>query len=138
MNSPYTRQNIKNKHDACIRTSFGQCFKTNQRASVHVWRKIEHVRPPQTPKCLSYELLLHTLNSIDVCVIERHKETIKGLKSIRVPKLTRQPLHNPLSTVTSIYPEKDILLSIITPKSLVESTRSPTQHVQKFNRMTQS
>jgi hypothetical protein len=43
-----TRQNIKNKHDACISTLFDQCLETNQRASVHVWRKIAHVRLPQT------------------------------------------------------------------------------------------
>jgi hypothetical protein len=57
----FTRQNIKNKHDACISTPFGQCLETNQRTSVHVWRKIEHVRPPQTTQCIPYELLLHTL-----------------------------------------------------------------------------
>jgi hypothetical protein len=66
-----TRQNIKNKHDACISTPFGQCHETNQRASVHVWRKIAHVRPPQTTQCIPYELPLHTLNSIDVRTIER-------------------------------------------------------------------
>jgi hypothetical protein len=84
-----TRQNIKNKHDACIGTSFGQCLETNRRASVHVWRKIDHVRPPHTTQCIPNELLLHTLNYIDVCAIERqptgvfkflaHKGNIKGL-----------------------------------------------------------
>jgi hypothetical protein len=99
-----TRQNIKNKHDACIGTSFGQCFETNQRASVHVWKKIAHVRPLQTTQCIPYKLSLHTLNSIDVCAIERPSHTTdvfkfrshKGkIKGIRVPKLTRQLLHKP-------------------------------------------
>jgi hypothetical protein len=68
------------------------------RASVLVWRKIEHVRPSQTTQCIPYELLLHTLYSIDVYAIERpphttgvfklrvHKDNIKGLESIRVRK----------------------------------------------------
>jgi hypothetical protein len=48
---------------------------------------------------------------------------------MKVPKLTWQPFTNlsiakTLPTVTSICPAKDILLSIITPKSLIESTRS--------------
>jgi hypothetical protein len=70
-----TRQNIKNKHEACISTSFSRCLETNQRASVHVWRKIDQVRPPQTTKCILYELLLQTLNSIDVWAIERPPHT---------------------------------------------------------------
>jgi hypothetical protein len=102
-----TRQKCKNKQDACINTSFGMSLETNQRASVHVWRKIEHVRPPQTTQWIPHELLLHTLNSIDVRAIEKpphttgvfkfraYKGNIKGLKSIRVPKLTKRPLHKP-------------------------------------------
>jgi hypothetical protein len=54
-----TRQNIKITHDACIGTSFGQCLKANQRTSVHVWRKIAHVRPPQTTQCIPYKLPLN-------------------------------------------------------------------------------
>jgi hypothetical protein len=73
-------KNIKNKHDVCIGTSFCQCLETNQRASVHVWRKIEHVRPPQTTQCIPYELLLRVLNSIDVCAIERPPYTTGVLK----------------------------------------------------------
>jgi hypothetical protein len=114
------------------------------RVSFHVWIKIKHVRPPKPRN----ELLLHRLNSIDLCAIESpphttgvckfraHKRNIKGLKSIRVPNLTRQPLHKPqhriakvFPTVTSIYPVKDILLSI---------KDDTTQHLRKFNRMTQS
>jgi hypothetical protein len=122
-----TRQNIKN--DACL--------ETNQRASVHVWKKIEHVRPPQTTQCIPYERLLHTLNSVDVCAIERQPHTtgvfkfqaqkgnMKSLKRIRAPKLTRQPFHKPKNCQSpSICLVKDTLLSIITPKSLIESTRT--------------
>jgi hypothetical protein len=88
-----------------ISTSFGQCLEMNQRESVHVWRKIEHVRAPQTMQCIPYELLLYLLNTINVCAIKRppnttdvfkflaHKGNKEGPKSIMVPKITRQPLH---------------------------------------------
>jgi hypothetical protein len=87
-----------------VSTSFGQCLETNQRASVHVWRKIARDRLLQTTQCIPYQLPLHTLNSIDICAIERPPHTtgvfkfqgnIKGLKSIGVPKLTRKPLQKP-------------------------------------------
>jgi hypothetical protein len=63
--------------------------------------------PSMSTQFIPYELLLHTLNSINVCATEKpshttgvfkfrvHKGNIKGLKSIRAPKLTRQPLHKP-------------------------------------------
>jgi hypothetical protein len=100
-----TRRNVKNKHDVCINTYFSQSLKTYQRASLLVWRKIEHVCPPQTTECIPYEHFIHTLNPIDVCAIERSPHTtgvfkfrackgnIKGLKSIRVPKKPFQPWH---------------------------------------------
>jgi hypothetical protein len=78
-----------------------------------------------------------------VCAIERpphttgvfkflaHKGNINGLKSVRVLNLHDNLFTNPsiakaLPTVTSICPcpVKDNLLSIITPKSLIASTRS--------------
>jgi hypothetical protein len=89
---------------------FGQRLETNQRASVHVWRKIEHVRPPQTTQCIPYELLLHTLNSIGVCAIERPPHTTS------VFKFLAQKVHS--------YSKK--------------IKNDTTQHVRKLNRMTQS
>jgi hypothetical protein len=118
-----TRQNFKNKHDdACISTSFGQCLETNQCPSVYVCKKSAHVRPPQTAQCIytlrtSFAHPLHRLIFIDEWAIERpphiteifkfqaHKWNINGLKSIKVPKLTRQTLPT-------------------TSKRLIESTRS--------------
>jgi hypothetical protein len=77
-----------------------------------------------------------------VCAIERpphttgvfkfqaQKGNMKSLKRIRGPLnshdnlFTNPSIAKALPTVTSISPVKDTLLSIITPKSLIESTRT--------------
>jgi hypothetical protein len=130
-----TRQNIKNKQDACISTSFGQCLEENQRASVHVWRKIAHVSPSQTTQCIPDELPLHTLNSIDVCAIERlphttgvfkfwvHKGSIKGhtTTSSQTPALPK-PFH------------QYVICPVLLPSQHDQEWYHPTW---KFNKMTQ-
>jgi hypothetical protein len=136
MNSPVTRQNIKNKHDACISTSFGQCLKTNKRAFVHVWRKIAHVRPPQITQRIPYEHSLHTLNSIDVCAIENpphstgvfkfwaQKGNIEGhtTTSSQTPALPKSPSNRNINMPS----KRHLVVHYYSQglKSLIESIRS--------------
>jgi hypothetical protein len=87
---------------ALTRLSASVSRRINADLSTYGGRLHMSVHPkPRNP----YELPLHMLNSIDVCAIEKpphttgafkfraNKGNIKGLKSIKVPKLTRQPQH---------------------------------------------
>jgi hypothetical protein len=58
--TPSAVENVENKHHACVRTSSSQRLKGDQSKSVHVWRKIIHVRPSQSSQRVSNEFSLHT------------------------------------------------------------------------------
>jgi hypothetical protein len=91
----------------------------------------------------AYELPPHTTG---VFKLRTHKGNIKGLKNIRVPKLTRQPLHKPHhchspSNRNINIPSKRHLVvhyysQVIDRVNTIKDV--PTQHVRKFDRMTQS
>jgi hypothetical protein len=97
--TPPTRQNIKNKHDACIFRSVSRdesmriCSRMEEdRTCLSTPNHAMHTSRTYSAHAQRKERLPHTTG---VFKFRAQKGNIKGLQSIRIPTLTRQPLYKP-------------------------------------------
>jgi hypothetical protein len=123
------------------------------RLLANISRRRPHMSVHPKPRNAYLTNFFYTPNSIDVCTIEKppyttgvckiraHKGNIKGIKNIRVHKLTRQTLHKPQHWQSSSnrinnMPSKRHLYYCQVIDRVNTIKDDTTQHVGKFNRMT--